>query len=118
MFFVEYAQFNFSIKRKVLNFQGAIICVVLVNSLLKSIIIQNNKAIIKTGTEMKLDLVTQIFMQNTFTITRYRDTFDVTIRVFDGAEIWQLVGIFMLSLLCKKYSSNNIGLYRHNGFCF
>ena len=29
----------------------------------------------------------------------------------DWAEICKLVRIFMLSLLSKKYSSNNIGLY-------
>ena len=31
---------------------------------------------------------------------------------YDGAEIYELVGIFMLSLLSKKFSFNNIGLYR------
>ena len=30
----------------------------------------------------------------------------------DGAENCELVGIFMLSLLSKKFSSNNNGLYR------
>ena len=34
---------------------------------------------------------------------------------YDGAEICELVGIFMLSLLSKKYSSNNIVLYRDDG---
>ena len=34
---------------------------------------------------------------------------------YDGAEICELVGIFMLSLLSEKYSSNNIGLYRDDG---
>ena len=34
---------------------------------------------------------------------------------YDGAEICELVGIFMLSLLSKKYSSDNIGLYRDDG---
>ena len=34
---------------------------------------------------------------------------------YDGAEICELVGIFMLSLLSKKYSSNNIGFYRDDG---
>ena len=29
-----------------------------------------------------------------------------------GLKICELVGIFTLSLLSKKYSSNNIGLYR------
>ena len=31
---------------------------------------------------------------------------------YDGTENFELVGIFTLSLLSKKYSSNNIGLYR------
>ena len=34
---------------------------------------------------------------------------------YDDAEICELVGIFMLSSLNKKFSSNNIGLYRHGG---
>ena len=34
---------------------------------------------------------------------------------YDGAEICELVGKFMLSLLSKKYSSNNIGLYHDDG---
>ena len=34
---------------------------------------------------------------------------------YDSAEICELVGIFMLSLLSKKYSSNNIGLYCDDG---
>ena len=36
-------------------------------------------------------------------------------RTYDGGEICELVGIFMLSLLSKTYSSNNIGLYHHDG---
>ena len=34
---------------------------------------------------------------------------------YDGAEICELVGIFMLSLLSKKYSSNSIGWYCDEG---
>ena len=34
---------------------------------------------------------------------------------YDGAEIFELVGIFMLSSLNKKFSSNNISLYGHGG---
>ena len=43
------------------------------------------------------------------------DTFDVTTGAYDGAEICELVGISMLSLLNKTFSSNNIGLYRDDG---
>ena len=48
-------------------------------------------------------------------IKRDSDAFDVTMRAYDGAEICELVGIFMLSLLSRKFSSNNIGLYRNDG---
>ena len=36
-------------------------------------------------------------------------------KAYDGAEICELVGIFMLLLLTRKFSSNNIGLYRDEG---
>ena len=41
--------------------------------------------------------------------------FDVTMGIYDGAEICELIGIFMLSLLGTKYDSKNIGLYRDYG---
>ena len=44
-------------------------------------------------------------------LKRDSDTFDVAMQANDGAEIWELVGIFKLSLLSKKHSSNNISLY-------
>ena len=34
---------------------------------------------------------------------------------YDGAEVWELSGIFMLSLIANKYNPNNIGLYRNDG---
>ena len=48
-------------------------------------------------------------------IKRDSDPFDVTMGAYDGAEICELVGIFMLSLFSKTFSSNNIGLYRDDG---
>ena len=47
-------------------------------------------------------------------IKRDSDTFDVTMRAYDGGEICELVGLFMLSLLSRKFISKNIGLYRHD----
>ena len=41
--------------------------------------------------------------------------FDVTMGAYDGAEICELIGIFMLSLLGTKYDSKNIGLHRDDG---
>ena len=48
-------------------------------------------------------------------IKRDSDTFNVTAGAYDGAEICELNGIFILSLLSKKYSPNNIGLYHDDG---
>ena len=44
--------------------------------------------------------------------------FDVTMGAYDGPEICELVGIFMLSLLGTKYDSKNIGLYRDDGLSY
>ena len=48
-------------------------------------------------------------------IKKQSNTFDVTMRSYDGAEVCELIGIFMLSLIGKKYEANNIGLYRDDG---
>ena len=34
---------------------------------------------------------------------------------YDGAEVCELIVIFMLSLIGNKYNPNNIGLYRDDG---
>ena len=41
--------------------------------------------------------------------------FNVTMGAYDGAEVCELVGIFMLNKISEKYDKNNIGLYRDNG---
>ena len=41
--------------------------------------------------------------------------FDITMGSFDGAEVCELVGLFLLNGLCNKYGVNNIGLYRDDG---
>eukprot|EP00795_Rhopilema_esculentum_P006594 gene6594-biopygen8103 len=41
--------------------------------------------------------------------------FDVTMGSFDGAEICELVGLFILNKLGAKYGKDNIGLYRDDG---
>ena len=39
-------------------------------------------------------------------------TSDVTMGAYDGAEVCELIAIYMLYLTGKKYDSKNIGLYR------
>ena len=41
-----------------------------------------------------------------------RATFNVSMRAYDGAKVFELTGIFMLSLLSKHINSNHIELYR------
>ena len=59
-----------------------------------------------------------LFHSNQPWIKKDSATFDITMGADDGAEMCELVGIFMLSLLSKKDSSNNIGLYRDDGLPF
>ena len=41
--------------------------------------------------------------------------FDVTMGVYDGAEVCELVGTYLLSKIAEKYPKENIGLYRDDG---
>ena len=45
--------------------------------------------------------------------------FDVTMGSFDGTEICELVGLYILFILSTKYGRNHNGLYRNDGLaCF
>ena len=41
--------------------------------------------------------------------------FDVTMGPYDGTEIFELVGIFMLNKISEKHNINDLGLYRDHG---
>ena len=41
--------------------------------------------------------------------------FDVSMGAYDGAEVCELVGTYMLNVLSKKYNKNDFGLYRDDG---
>ena len=41
--------------------------------------------------------------------------FDVTMGSFDGAEICDLVGLFLLNILAKRFGNKFVGLYRDDG---
>ena len=41
--------------------------------------------------------------------------FDVSWGAYDGAEVCELIGIFMLSLLSKRINKNHVGLYGDDG---
>ena len=46
---------------------------------------------------------------------KYSRLFDVTMSVYDGAEISELVGTFLLYKLTLKYNKDNIGFYCDDG---
>ena len=48
-------------------------------------------------------------------VKKGESNFDVSMGAYDGAEVCELIGIFMLSLLSKHINKNHIGLYREDG---
>ena len=40
----------------------------------------------------------------------WRYKIDVSLTVYEGAEMWELIGLLLLSLLSKKYDLNNTRL--------
>ena len=43
------------------------------------------------------------------------NTFDVTMGAYDGAEVCELIGLYILHQLSSKYNKKDIGLYRDDG---
>ena len=41
--------------------------------------------------------------------------FDVAMRAYDGAEVCEIVGLFLLNNLVNKYDKNSVDLYRDDG---
>ena len=57
-----------------------------------------------------------LFNQETPWVKRNNDKmFDVTMGSFDGAEICNLVGLFILNKLAAKFGNESVGLYRDDG---
>lgn len=48
-------------------------------------------------------------------IKNNNELFDVTMGAYDGAEVCELVGLFLLNEISKNYNKNNVGLYRDDG---
>ena len=48
-------------------------------------------------------------------IKKQSNNFDIIIEPYGEAEVCELIGIFMLSLIGNKYNPSNIGLYRDDG---
>ena len=53
--------------------------------------------------------------ETAWTKKNHSNMFDVTMGSFDGAEVCELIGLFLLNNLSEKYGKNNVGLYRDDG---
>ena len=53
--------------------------------------------------------------ETAWTRKNHSSMFDVTMSSFDGAEVGELIGLFLLNNLSEKYGKNNAGLYRDDG---
>ena len=50
-------------------------------------------------------------------VKKDNEDFDVTMGSYDGAEICELVGLFLLSELNRTLGENKADLYRDDGLC-
>ena len=56
-----------------------------------------------------------LFNEDHVWIKKNGGLFDVTMGAFDGVEICELVGIYMLSLISERCNKEDVGLYRDDG---
>ena len=68
-----------------------------------------DKAIVKHARKSLLHNKQQIW------IKKESGLFDVTMGAYDGAEVCELVEIFILYQLSRKYNRNSKGVYRDDG---
>ena len=56
-----------------------------------------------------------LFGENKIWIKNNNSLFDVTMGSFDGAEICELVGLYLLHAITQLINTNDVGLYRDDG---
>ena len=56
-----------------------------------------------------------LFNEGSTWIKKNGGLFDVTMGAFDGAEICELVGTFIIDIIGTKYKKEDVGLYRDDG---
>ena len=60
-----------------------------------------------------------LLRNNEICVKKDNPNFDVAMGSFDGPEVCELVGLYLLNILKKEFGGKNIGLYRGNGLsCF
>ena len=56
-----------------------------------------------------------LFNKNEVSVKKDNPDFDVTMSSFDGLEVCELVGLYLLDILRKEFGDNKLGLNRDNG---
>ena len=56
-----------------------------------------------------------LFSNTGIWVKKDNPNFDVTMGSFNGAEVCELVGLYLLNILESEFGGKNIGLYRDNG---
>ena len=56
-----------------------------------------------------------LFDKSSVWIKKDSSDFEVTMGSYDGAEVCELVGLFLLNLLTNEFGKSNIVLYRNDG---
>ena len=59
--------------------------------------------------------ISLLFNEGETWVKKIDENFDVTMGAYDGAEICELVGIYLLSFLSENHNKKDIGLYRDDG---
>ena len=60
-----------------------------------------------------------LFDKGNVWVNKDNPEFPVTMGSYDGGELCELVGLYLLDLLTKEFGKQNIGLYRDDGLsCF
>ena len=60
-----------------------------------------------------------LFNKNEVWVKKANPDFDVTMGSFDGEEVCELEGLYLLDILRQEFGDNKIGLYRDDGLsCF
>ena len=76
---------------------------------------KHTKVLIKDIDVIRHSRRSLLFNQGEPWVKREEENFDVTMGAYDGAEVCELVGIYLQSLIGEKYNKNNFGLYRDDG---
>ena len=62
---------------------------------------------------------TLLFDRDNIWVKKENPNFDVTVGSYDGAELCELTGLYILSVLSSEFGKEKIGLYRDYGLsCF